>query len=302
MGFRDSNQDLLGFVHRSPSAHVSVSSTSRRTQFDDGSAYHQYQPLTKRGNNDVGSGFNDDPLWLILGVSAYIKETGDFSILDEQVPFNNDEKNKASLLEHLKRSHDHVLNNLGPHGLPLIGRADWNDCLNLNCFSEDPNESYQTTGNRVGRTAESIFIAGMFCQIAPMYADLVEKRRRCFEGKRARDAAVVMADTVLKHGWDGDWFLRAYDFFGNKVGSNENDEGKIFIEPQGYCVMAGIGKDTGHAIKALDAVKERLDTKYGVVLVNPAYTKYHVELGEISSYPRATKRTPASSATTIRGL
>jgi cellobiose phosphorylase len=285
MGFRDSNQDLLGFVHQIPERARERIIDIASTQFEDGSAYHQYQPLTKRGNNDVGSGFNDDPLWLILGVSAYIKETGDFSILDEQVPFNNDEKNKASLLEHLKRSHDHVLNNLGPHGLPLIGRADWNDCLNLNCFSEDPNESYQTTGNRVGRTAESIFIAGMFCQIAPMYAELVEKRGDGSEGKRARDAAAKMSDTVLKHGWDGEWFLRAYDYFGNKVGSNECDEGKIFIEPQGYCVMAGIGKDTGHAVKALDAVKERLDTKYGVVLVNPAYTKYHVELGEISSYP-----------------
>lgn len=285
MGFRDSNQDLLGFVHQIPERARERIIDIASTQFEDGSAYHQYQPLTKRGNNDVGSGFNDDPLWLILGVSAYIKETGDFSILDESVPFNNDENNKASLLEHLKRSHDHVLNNLGPHGLPLIGRADWNDCLNLNCFSEDPNESYQTTGNRVGRTAESIFIAGMFCQIAPMYAELVEKRGDAGEGKRSRDAAVKMEATVLQHGWDGEWFLRAYDFFGNKVGSNENDEGKIFIEPQGYCVMAGIGKDTGHAIKALDAVKERLDTKYGVVLVNPAYTKYHVELGEISSYP-----------------
>ena len=120
------------------------------TQFPDGSAYHQYQPLTKRGNNDVGSGFNDDPLWLIFGVAAYIRETGDYAILDEQVPFDNDPKTAASLLEHLKRSFHHVLNNLGPHGLPLIGRADWNDCLNLNCFSETPDESFQTTGNRSG--------------------------------------------------------------------------------------------------------------------------------------------------------
>ena len=120
------------------------------TQFPDGSAYHQYQPLTKRGNNDIGSGFNDDPLWLIFGVAAYIKETGDYAILDEQVPFDNDPKTAAPLFEHLKRSFHHVLNNLGPHGLPLIGRADWNDCLNLNCFSETPDESFQTTGNQDG--------------------------------------------------------------------------------------------------------------------------------------------------------
>ena len=285
MGFRDSNQDLLGFVHQIPERARERIIDIASTQFEDGSAYHQYQPLTKRGNNDIGSGFNDDPLWLILGTSAYIKETGDYTILDEQVPFDNDEKNQASLMEHLKRSFDHVLNNLGPHGLPLIGRADWNDCLNLNCFSRTPDESYQTTSNQEGRTAESTFIAGMFCHIGPMYAELAEKRGESAEGTRARSAVEKMGQVVLEHGWDGDWFLRAYDYFGNKVGSKENEEGKIYIEPQGYCVMAGIGKETGHARKALDAVKERLDTDYGIVLCNPAYTKYHVELGEISSYP-----------------
>lgn len=285
MGFRDSNQDLLGFVHQIPERARERIIDIASTQFPDGSAYHQYQPLTKRGNNDIGSGFNDDPLWLILGVAALIKETGDYSILDEMVPFDNDENNKATLMEHLKRSFDHVLNNLGPHGLPLIGRADWNDCLNLNCFSETPDEPYQTTGNRVGRTAESIFIAGMFVGIGPDYAALCNAKGMKDEAKRALAEVAKMEKTVLTHGWDGDWFLRAYDFFGKKVGSNECKEGKIFIEPQGYCVMAGIGAKTGEAKKALDAVEERLATPYGIVLNNPAYQTYHVELGEISSYP-----------------
>jgi cellobiose phosphorylase len=285
MGFRDSNQDLLGFVHLLPDLARQRIIDIASTQFPDGSAYHQYQPLTKRGNNDIGSGFNDDPLWLILGVAAYIKETGDYGILDESVPFDNDAGNTASLMEHCKRSFDHVLNNLGPHGLPLIGRADWNDCLNLNCFSETPDESYQTTGNRTGRTAESVFIAGMFVHIGPEYAALCERKGQADEAKRARREVEKMEKVVLQHGWDGEWFLRAYDFFGNKVGSTECEEGKIFIEPQGYCVMAGIGKSTGEARKALDSVKERLDTPYGIVLVNPAYSRYHVELGEISSYP-----------------
>ena len=188
-------------------------------------------------------------------------------------------------MEHLKRSFDHVTNNLGPHGLPLIGRADWNDCLNLNCFSETPDEPYQTTANREGRTAESIFIAGMFVHIGPDYAALCERRGDKAEAERARKEIAKMEQTVLKHGWDGEWFLRAYDYFGNKVGSKECDEGQIFIEPQGFCVMGGIGAKTGEAQKALDAVKERLDTRYGIVLNNPAYTRYHVELGEISSYP-----------------
>ncbi|HEX3759986.1 MAG TPA: hypothetical protein VHW23_14825 [Kofleriaceae bacterium] len=285
MGFRDSNQDLLGFVHLVPSRARERILDIAATQKADGSAYHQYQPLTKRGNNDIGSGFNDDPLWLISGTAGYIKETGDFTILHETVPFDNDPNNTATLFEHLKRSFHHVLHNLGPHGLPLIGRADWNDCLNLNCFSDTPGESFQTTGNRTGRTAESVFIAGLFVHVAPDYAALAEALGFPDEVKLARDQQAKMASTVLEHGWDGEWFLRAYDFFGNKVGSKECQDGQILIEPQGYCVMAGIGVESGHAQKALDSVKARLETKHGIVLNQPAYKDYHLELGEISSYP-----------------
>lgn len=289
MGFRDSNQDLLGFVHLVPERARERILDIAATQFEDGSAYHQYQPLTKRGNNEVGSGFNDDPLWLILGTAAYIKETGDWSILDEQVPFDNDESKAKSLLEHCKRSFDHVINNVGPHGLPLIGRADWNDCLNLNCFSETPGESFQTTENREGRTAESIFIAGMFVHIGPMYADMVERKGDKAEAERVRREVEKMEKVTLEHGWDGEWFLRAYDFFGKKIGSKENEEGKIFIEPQGFCIMGGIGVKSGQAQQALDAVKERLDCKWGIVLNNPAFTKYYIEYGEISTYPAGYK-------------
>jgi cellobiose phosphorylase len=285
MGFRDSNQDLLGFVHQIPERARERIIDIASTQFADGSAYHQYQPLTKRGNNDVGSGFNDDPLWLISGVAAYTKETGDYGILKEMVPFDNDEKNKATLLEHSRRAFKHVIENLGPHGLPLIGRADWNDCLNLNCFSETPDEPYQTTGNRVGRTAESLMIAGMFVAIGPEFAQLLEHEGNADEARTVLAEVKKMEQAILKHGWDGEWFLRAYDYFGNKVGSKECEDGKIFIESQGWCVMGGVGLETGEAKKALDSVKEHMDTKYGIVLQQPAYKEYHVELGEISSYP-----------------
>jgi cellobiose phosphorylase len=285
MGFRDSNQDLLGFVHLVPSRAKERILDIAATQKPDGSAYHQYQPLTKRGNNDIGSGFNDDPLWLISGTAAYVKETGDVAILKEPVPFDNEAKNAASLFEHLKRSFHFTLNNLGPHGLPLIGRADWNDCLNLNCFSDTPGESFQTTGNRVGRTAESVFIAGLFVHVAPDYAALAERLGFSDEARLARAEQAKMEKTVLEHGWDGEWFLRAYDFFGKKVGSRECEDGQILIESQGYCAMAGIGVQSGHARKALDSVKERLETKHGIVLNQPAYKEYHLELGEISSYP-----------------
>lgn len=285
MGFRDSNQDILGFVSLiKERARVRILDLAA-TQFPDGSAYHQYQPLTKKGNADIGGGFNDDPLWLLYSVIAYLKETGDYSILDEKVPFNNDPTLSDSLLEHLRRSLQFIRENLGPHGLPLIGRADWNDCLNLNCYSNTPDESFQTCTNTDGKLAESIFIAAMFAHIGPEYVRLCRKLDLTDEAERINTEIKAMRQAVLKHGFDGEWFLRAYDGAGQKVGSRENGEGQIFIEPQGFCVMAGIGLDEGFAKKALDSVKRRLDTAHGIRLVNPAYTEYHMELGEITSYP-----------------
>ncbi len=285
MGFRDSCQDLLGFVHLIPDRARQRIIDIASTQFEDGSAYHQYQPLTKKGNSDIGSGFNDDPLWLIAGTSAYVRESGDVSILTEAVPFDNDMDKAAPLMNHLKRSFDYIVNHRGPHNLPLIGRADWNDCLNLNCFSEHPGESFQTFGPSEGPVAESVFIAGMFVKYGEEYAQLCELTGDQAEADYARAEVQKMYDAVLKDGWDGEWFVRAYDAYGKKIGSKECDEGQIYIESNGFCPLAGIGVKEGLAEKALDSVKERLDTKYGVMILQPAYTRYHLELGEISSYP-----------------
>ena len=285
MGFRDSCQDLLGFVHIIPSRARERILDIAATQFEDGSAYHQYQPLTKKGNRDIGTGFNDDPLWLIAGTAAYLRETGDFSILNEQVPFDNDASKAQPLMEHLRRSFNYTCTHLGPHGLPLIGRADWNDCLNLNCFSEHPGESFQITGPSEGPVAESVFIAGMFVKYGHEYAELCDHLNLADEAAAARKSIDAVEQATLTAGWDGAWFRRAYDAFGNPVGSKECTEGQIFIEPQGMCVMAGIGKESGQAAQALKSVEERLDTKYGVVLHQPAYTSYQLNLGEISSYP-----------------
>ena len=301
MGFRDSCQDLLGFVHLIPERARQRILDIASTQFKDGSAYHQYQPLTKRGNSDIGSGFNDDPLWLIAGTSAYIRETGDFGILNEMVPFDNDISTAVPLMEHLKRSLDYIITHKGPHGLPQIGRADWNDCLNLNCFSEHPGESFQTFGPSEGPVAESVFIAAMFVKYGEEYAKLCEYTGEAEEARRARTEVAKMYESVLTHGWDGKWFLRAYDANSNKVGSKECEEGQIFIETQGFCPLAGIGIQEGLAKEALDSVKERLDTKYGVLLLQPAYTRYHLELGEITSYTPGYKENAGIFCHTIRG-
>ncbi|CCV64529.1 Cellobiose phosphorylase [Alteracholeplasma palmae J233] len=287
MGFRDSCQDILGFVHMIPDKARQRIIDLASIQFKDGSTYHQYQPLTKRGNADIGGGFNDDPLWLIGAASAYLKETGDFSILKEMVPFNNVVEDSDTLLNHLRKSIDYTLNNLGPHGLPLIGRADWNDCLNLNCYSTNPGESFQTTEN-IQSKAESVFIAGMFVQYGREYIEICEKLNLLNEAKRIEEKVLQMEKSVIDHGWDGKWFLRAYDANYNKVGSAENKEGKIYIEPQGFCTMALIG-GSEYAKKALMSAKKYLENDYGMELLYPPYSKYYLELGEISSYPPGQK-------------
>ena len=259
------------------------------TQLETGGAYHQYQPLTKRGNNDVGGNFNDDPLWLVIGVAAYLKETGDWGILDAPVPYDNQPGSEQPLYEHLQRSMQYTLDRLGPHGLPLIGRADWNDCLNLNCFSDTPGQSFQTTTNKDGKVAESVFIAGLFVLAAREMADIADASAAWPEkSRRYREAAAENGSRRSReHGWDGEWFLRAYDDFGRKVGSKECDEGTDLHRTAGH-VRHGRDRParTARRKQALDSVDKRLATPHGIVLQQPAYSaNITSNLGEISSYP-----------------
>ncbi|MTI61254.1 MAG: glycosyl transferase [Firmicutes bacterium] len=283
MGFRDSNQDLIGIVHMIPERARQRILDLAATQFEDGSAYHQFEPLNKKGNDAIGSGFNDDPLWLILGTASYLKETGDFDFLNQKVPFNNGKE--AVLFDHLKASFMYIVNNRGPHDLPLIGHADWNDCLNLSCFSDKPGESFQVLSNKEDSQAESVMIAGMFITFAPDFIEICRQRGEEELAREAQNYVEEMKEAIKKHGVDENWFLRAYDYYGKKVGSVENEEGQLYIEPQGFCIMGGIGLEDGLARTVLDSVKDRLDTDYGLVLVDPTYKSYHIELGEISSYP-----------------
>ena len=290
MGFRDSNQDVLGFVHQIPDRARERIIDIASTQFPDGGCYHQYQPLTKKGNADIGGDFSDDPLWLILSVSAYIKETGDWSILDEMVPYDNDMSVAQPMLEHLKVSFYHIVNNLGPHGLPLAMRADWNDCINLSCYSDTPGESFQTYTNPkfkaeggYSKVAESAFVGALFTYAGPNYVQILNHLGKTDEAAQAQAEIDKMKKVMMDSAWDGDWFLRAYDAEGKKMGSKECEEGQIFIEPQGFAIMSDI--DAEASKKTLKAIDERLNTQYGLVLNNPAFTKYYIQYGEISTYP-----------------
>ncbi|WP_437285790.1 GH36-type glycosyl hydrolase domain-containing protein [Sorangium sp. So ce406] len=289
MGFRDSNQDLLGFVHLIPERARQRILDIAATQLSDGTCYHQYQPLTKKGNADIGGDFYDDHLWLILSTCAYIKETGDKSILKEAVGYADKQGSKEDLLHHLETSIAYTMKKRGPHGLPLIGHADWNDCLNLNCFSTEPNESFQTAGDVKDSKAESVMIAGLFLYASREMAALYDWMGQKSDAERMRGHHADMLAVVEKEAWDGEWYRRAYDAQGRPVGSKENEEGKIFIESQGWCVLGGAGADNGRAKQAMESVHKHLYTKNGIVLQQPAYSTYHLELGEVTSYPPGVK-------------
>ncbi len=285
MGFRDSNQDILGFVHMIPSRARQRILDIAATQLSDGTCFHQYQPLTKKGNAEIGGDFYDDHLWLILCTCAYIRETGDTSILDAAVGYTNTPGSAESLLHHLETSMAYTMLKRGPHGLPLIGHADWNDCLNLNCFSTEPNESFQTAGDVEGSSAESVMIAGLFLYAARELSELYRATDRQAEAVRIDGFHAEMLSAVEEHAWDGEWYRRAYDAAGNPVGSALCEEGKIFIESQAWCVLGGAGAANGRAARALESVHKHLFTPDGVILQQPAYAAYHKELGEVSSYP-----------------
>jgi len=284
IGFRDSNQDCLGVVHIAPDEVRERLVHLAATQKSDGSAYHQYQPLTRTGNSEIGGGFNDDPLWLVLGVSAYIRETGQLDFLDAIARFEDVPDGGATMRDHLEASLRYTLDRLGAHGLPLIGRADWNDCLNLNAHSTDPDESFQTAPMRSSGRAESVMIGALFVLAARDFAALASALGDDAAATRYRSAAGEMSAAIEQHGWDGDWFLRAYDHAGEPVGSHGNVDGQIFLEPQALCAMAGIGGSAGLIDRALQSVAERLACDYGVQLLDPPYRSYRRELGEISTY------------------
>jgi cellobiose phosphorylase len=295
MGFRDSAQDLLGFVHLIPSRARQRILDIAATQLSTGVCYHQYQPLTKKGNSEAGGDFYDDHLWLVLATCAYIKETGDISILNEPTGYADKQyvirEDRETLLHHLETSIGYTMRKRGPNGLPLIGRADWNDCLNLNCYSTEPNESYQNGGltDLENSKAESVMIAGLFLYASREMAELYEFLERPADGDRMREVRETMLCTVEDVAWDGEWYRRAYDRQGDPVGSHLCAEGKIFIESQGWCVLGGAGSKNGRAAKAMASMEKHLFTKNGIVLQQPAYSEYNLNLGEISSYPPGVK-------------
>ncbi|MGE5588708.1 MAG: GH36-type glycosyl hydrolase domain-containing protein [Clostridia bacterium] len=276
IGFRDGSQDVLGALHQVPSSAKTRLRELASIQFAAGNTYHQYSPLTKQGNNDIGSGFNDDPMWLVIATAQYLKETGDLEVLSTEAPFADDPR-PVTLEEHLRRCMSYILANLGPHGLPLIGEADWNDCLNLN---------WKTRHD--GRVAESVLIGELFVCAASEMAGIASLKGNDEEAEVYLRAARNMVAAINAHAWDGQWYIRAFDDAGAPVGSSRNMEGRIFLETQPWAVMSGVApRERG--VAAMDSVWTHLATPHGIVLQQPAFTRYSEAIGACTCYPPGVK-------------
>ncbi|MBU0687717.1 MAG: glycosyl transferase [Candidatus Margulisbacteria bacterium] len=295
MGFRDSNQDTLGFGHMIPDKVRKRILDLASIQFADGSTYHQYSPITGKG--DLW-GYSDDQLWLIYSTAHYLKETGDFTILEEKVPFAErtvaevavkghheylppdlQKKEKANpkkfgtLYQHLRLAIKYTWDNLGKHDLPKSGFADWNDCLNL-------------LGKKKG--AESVLVGMMLVGAADLLSEIAHHIGEKKDQKSFLEVAEEMREQLNDVAWDGDWYKRAFDDKGKPVGSKECKEGKIYLETQAWAVFSNTA-DQKRGRECMDAVHEKLATKYGIVLQQPAMRHFYPELGEISTYPPGLK-------------
>ena len=302
MGFRDSCQDLLGFVHLIPDRARERILDIAATQFEDGSAYHQYQPLTKKGNADIGSGFNDDPLWLIAAAAAYIKETGDYSILDESTPYDSDPSKATDFMEHLRRSFNYTINHLGPHGLPQIGRADWNDCLNLNCFSEEPGESFQTFGPSEGPNAESVFIAGMFVKYGKDYVKICRHKGLCDEADTAQKAIEQMEKTSwMPAGMASGIFVHTTTTSTRLVPRNVRME-KSLLSHRAFVLSLKSERMKDSALRQCSLLRNILILNMASCSCSRLTTDIMWSLVKSLLIHRDTRRMPASSATTILGF
>jgi cellobiose phosphorylase len=282
IGFRDSSQDVMGALMGSPSASKDLLRKLLHVQKRDGSAMHQFNPLTMvattgEAGTEEGSPdyYSDDHLWGVLAVTAYLKETGDFAFLDDQIPYY--EKDRAgdpieagSAWDHLQRALAFTRDDTGKHGLPLLGFADWNDTVNL------------------PKGAESLFTAHLYGWALTEMMALCQFRGETELQQRYQRDYEVMRAVVNRVGWDGDWFVRYFDQRGDPVGSHHNEQGQIYANAQSWAVLSGFATPE-NARQAMDAVYNHLNTSKGIKLSTPGYDGFDPEKGGVTTYPPGAK-------------
>lgn len=282
IGTRDSSQDVLALMvsgaARAKELIVKLLSIQRR----DGSAYHQFNPLSliaTEGDSlereDRPHYYSDDHLWGVLAVSEYIKETGDFDFLNEPVPFYDKDKQEqpietGSVLAHLQRGLEFTRTHTGAHGLPLLGFADWNDTVNLPAG------------------AESLFTANLYGRALAAMTLLMQTLKNDMEAARYWEDYEVMRKLVEETAWDGAWYRRYFDAEGNALGSRSNKYGQIYINAQSWAVLSGFASEE-HGVQAMDSVFEKLNTEFGIKLSAPGYNGFDPKVGGITTYPPGAK-------------
>jgi cellobiose phosphorylase len=281
LGFRDSSQDVMGVLASAPEEGKSLMRRLLSVQLSSGSAMHQFFPLTMEANEGDSreegdkQWYGDDHLWIIQAVSAYLKETGDYDFLDEEIAFYSkelplEEREVGSVLEHLRRALEFTKTHTGEHDLPLLGFADWNDTVNLH-------------GN-----AESVMIANLYGRALLEMIDLMEFLGETAAAEQYRSDHAHMKTVVNEHCWDGDWYMRYFEEDGTPIGSKQNSEGQIYTNAQSWTVMSGFAQSE-RAKHALESVNEKLNTKFGIKLSYPGYNGFDPAKGGVTTYPPGAK-------------
>jgi cellobiose phosphorylase len=282
LGFRDSSQDVLGILGNVPEEGKALIRKLLHVQKRNGSAMHQFNPLTMMANEgdsreveDAPKYYSDDHLWIILAVTAYLKETGNLDFLDENIPYYDKDKEEkpiesGTVLDHLRRAIEFTHNDVGAHGLPLAGFADWNDPTNLPAG------------------AESLFSANLYGVALREMIELTRHLGDAAATEKYTSYYEEMKQRVNKHAWDGHWYVRYFDADSTPLGSHTNEHGQIYTNGQSWPVISGFAPPN-RARMALDAVYERLNTRYGIKLSTPGFNGYDRRKGGITSYPPGAK-------------
>jgi len=278
MGTRDSAQDTLGTVHNAADRARATLTMLWRLQYKDGHTWHQVLPLTGEGGPGLAAEFPawpqwfcDDHLWLILGVCAYLRETGDLAYLDQKIDYTDG--GSDSVWNHMLRAIEFTLQHRGPQGLPRIGFADWDDTMNVDHGS--------------GK-AESVWCGQQFCRALLDLAELSEHMRKSEEAKRFRALHAEMAAIINQVAWDGDWYARAFDDEGKPIGVKSETFQRIALNTQTWAVI-GEAAPAERAQHAMEQAHEKLNSKFGLALLWPAYTEGDERVRGTTTYPPGAK-------------
>jgi cellobiose phosphorylase len=284
IGFRDSSQDVMGVMAHMPAEARALEEKLLTVQRRDGSAMHQFNPITMIASvgdslerDDRPHYYSDDQLWIILAVCSYLRETGDMGFLAKDLPFyDKDDRGRpvagetAPVLEHLARAASFTRGNVGARGLPLLGFADWNDTVNL----------------RAG--AESVFTACLYGAALNELAALADAGGDAEAAARWRSWHAEMKKRVNDCAWDGEWWIRYFDADGTPIGTSRAEKARIWINSQTWSVISGFA-ESDRARACMDSVFRYLNTERGLKLSAPGYDGFDPTKGGVTTYPPGAK-------------